>query len=242
MIANATNVRLRSVDVVTVYLDLESVPFNKGFYSVDMTFFFDVCLDIFSAASSTSVVVSGIAVFNKKVILYGGEGNVKSFSSDNRCDALDPVCSRVLPKATVQVAQPVALAAYLKDCCTPCEVCCRIPDGICRRYGGTFDCTCRRGVYIALGLFTIVQIVRNVQMLIPTYDFCIPEKECTGSTSDSPCDMFSRIDFPTDEFFPPKASVDSICDGHCSCSPCPSCSSCSGSQGSSGVPRASCGR
>ena len=119
LIANATNVRLRSVDVITVYLDLESVPFNKGFYSVDMTFFFDVCLDIFSAASSTSVVVSGIAVFNKKVILYGGEGNVKSFSSDNRCDALDPVCSRVLPKATVQVAQPVALAAYLKDCCTP---------------------------------------------------------------------------------------------------------------------------
>ena len=102
-------------------------------------------------------------------------------------------------------------------------MCCRIPDGICRRYGGTFDCTCRRGVYIALGLFTIVQIVRNVQMLIPTYDFCIPEKECTGSTSDSPCDMFSRIDFPTDEFFPPKASVDSICDGHCSCSSCSSC-------------------
>src|SRR5699024_8162669 len=31
LIANATNVRLRSVDVVTVYLDLESVPFNKGF-------------------------------------------------------------------------------------------------------------------------------------------------------------------------------------------------------------------
>ena len=30
LIANATNVRLRSVDVVTVYLDLESVPFNKG--------------------------------------------------------------------------------------------------------------------------------------------------------------------------------------------------------------------
>ena len=108
----------------------------------------------------------------------------------------------------MQVAQPVALAAYLKDCCTPCEVCCRIPDGICRRYGGTFDCTCRRGVYIALGLFTIVQIVRNVQMLIPTYDFCIPEKECTGSTSDSPATCSAALTFlPTNSSRPRPAWI-----------------------------------
>lgn len=225
---------LRSVDVITVYLDLESVPFNKGFYSVDMTFFFDVCLDIVTAPSSASVVVNGVAIFHKKVILYGGEGSVKSFSSDNACEAIDPACSRVLPKASVQVAQPIGLAAYLRDCCSPCDVCCHIPDGICRRYGGAFDGKCRRGVYIAVGLFTIVQIVRNVQMLIPTYDFCIPEKECSSPSSDSPCDMFSRIDFPTDEFFPPKASCDRCCESSCSCcqntqpvSGCSSRSSCS---------------
>ena len=49
LIEQAANVRLRSVDVITVYLDLEPVPFNKGFNSVDMTFFFDVCLDLFCA-------------------------------------------------------------------------------------------------------------------------------------------------------------------------------------------------
>jgi hypothetical protein len=46
-------------------------------------------------------------------------------------------------------------------------------------------------------------------MLIPAYDFCIPEKECV-TTSDNPCDMFRRIEFPTDEFFPPKVT-------ECSC-------------------------
>lgn len=61
-------------------------------------------------------------------------------------------------------------------------------------------------MYVTLGLFTIVQIVRNVQMLIPAYDFCIPEKECT-TTSDNPCEMFRRIEFPTDEFFPPKVGT-----------------------------------
>jgi len=42
-------------------------------------------------------------------------------------------------------------------------------------------------------------------MLIPAYDFCIPGKECV-TTSDNPCELFRRIDFPTDEFFPPKVA------------------------------------
>ena len=40
-------------------------------------------------------------------------------------------------------------------------------------------------------------------MRIPAYDFCIPRKECVTSTDD-PCDLFSRIEFPTEEFFPPR--------------------------------------
>lgn len=54
-------------------------------------------------------------------------------------------------------------------------------------------------VYATIGIFTIVQIERNVQMLIPAYDFCIPEKECV-TTSDNPCEMFNRLEFPTNEF------------------------------------------
>jgi hypothetical protein len=60
-------------------------------------------------------------------------------------------------------------------------------------------------VYVTIGIFTIVQIERNVQVLIPAYDFCIPEKECV-TTSDNPCEMFNRLEFPTNEFFPPNVS------------------------------------
>ncbi len=203
LIENASNVRLRSVDVITVYLDLEPVPFNKGFYSVDMTFFFDVCLDIFCAPNPGSVVVSGVSVFNKKVILYGSEGNVKMFNSDNSPTEQDTSCGKILPKASVQVARPIGLSARLCDAPPSCECGCRIPECICKRYGGCFETSRCRTVYVTIGLFTIVQIVRNVQMLIPAYDFCVPEKECVTS-SDNPCEMFSHIDFPTDEFFPPR--------------------------------------
>lgn len=207
LVDSATNVRVREVQVITVYIDLQPIPFNKGFYSVDMTFFFDVALDLFGGTGSCPVPVNGVAIFNKKVILYGSEGNVKLFASGCSIEELAPEDCRVLPKATVQVAQPVALSARLCDhpACG-CEPYCRIPEGICQRYGGDFDaCTPKNAVYVTIGLFTIVQIVRNVQMLIPAYDFCVPEKECVAS-SDNPCELFRRIDFPTDQFFPPKAT------------------------------------
>lgn len=105
LVDNATNVRIKDVSVITVYLDLQPIPFNKGFYSVDMTFFFDVSVELFGGAASCPVPVSGVSIFNKKVVLYGSEGNVKMFSSDQCEDTCDPQDSTVLPKATVHIAE-----------------------------------------------------------------------------------------------------------------------------------------
>lgn len=180
-----------------------------------MTFFFNVYLDVFTPVTPNPTIVSGISIFSKRVILYGSEGNVKMFSSDAGQDDFDPQNpgGDVLPKATCQVAQPIGLSARICD--NPnhgCDSGCRIPESISRRFGGEFDFGSNRAVYVTLGIFTIVQIVRNVQLLIPAYDFCIPEKECV-SASDDPCSMFRRIEFPTDEFFPPKI-IDCGCNDH----------------------------
>lgn len=180
----SANVRVRDVDVISVYIDMQPIPFNRGYYSIDLTFFFDVSLELYGGATVGCERVSGISIFNKKVILYGSEGNVKMFTSESCRDEADLQGNKVLPKAT----------------------CCVIPDCIASRYGGAFETVEQKNtVYVTIGLFTIVQIVRNVQMLIPAFDFCIPDKECVTS-GDNPCELFRKIDFPTDEFFPPKAS------------------------------------
>ena len=204
IIERCVSVRLRNVEVLTVYLNMEAVPFNKGFYSIDMTFVFDVSLDVYTAPASCPIVVDGIALFTKKAILYGSDGNVKVFTSNKNCD-MNENNNQTLPKAVCQVAEPVGLSA--RDCDSRPGTCpgFKIPDDICEHFGGDFDFECGRSVYVTIGLFSIVQIVRNVQMLIPAYDFCIPSKECTP-VSDNPCEMFKRIDFPTDSFFPPKVS------------------------------------
>lgn len=207
LIEQATNVRIKDVNVINVCLHLEAIPFNQGFYAVDMNFFFDVCLDVFAPQSACPTVISGVAAANKRVILFGSEGNVKTFVSGNGPLPDVELCTgKVLPKAVCQVSEPIGLSA--KICGRPpqgSDICGKVPDDICRRYGTEFDYGCCRSVYVTIGLFTITQLVRTVPMLIPSYDFCVPDKECQPA-SDSPREMFRRIEFPADDFFPPKVS------------------------------------
>ncbi len=219
LVDNAVNVRIRNADVMNVMLDIEPVPFNRGFYSIDITFFFSVSLDVFSSPNMAPQQVEGLCVSDKKVILYGSEGSVRVFSSDLSLDEYDTQNSpaRSLPTANVQVAKPIALAVSVKDkqhCCRKLNH--KIPNAVLQRIGGNISENGEKMVLATLGVFSIVQLLRNVQMLIPSYDFCVPEKRCESST-DSPCEMFSRLDFPTDEFFPPNVSDGSTDNGGCGC-------------------------
>lgn len=207
LIDTAVSVRLKDAEVISVLTDLEPVPFHKGFYSVDMTYFFMITLDVFTAMGITPITALGLSIFNKKVILYGSEGSVKIFSSGYTLDDLDiqNTPQQNLPTASVQVAKPIALSAKLCDSVSTVNPPCRIPDKMCRCFGGNICTSATRSVFVNLGVFSIVQIERNVQIMVPSYDFCIPEKECRNS-SDNPCEVFSHLEFPTNEFFPPNVS------------------------------------
>ena len=55
-------------------------------------------------------------------------------------------------------------------------------------------------------------------MLIPAYDFCVPEKECCHDMENDPCDAFKQIRFPVNEFFPPSSSASQQKGDNCGCS------------------------
>ena len=214
VINHAVSVRARNVEVITTYIDVEALPFNRGYYSCDLTFFFEVQMDVYSGHAVPCTTVYGVSVFQKRVILYGSEGSVKVFNSEFRDDHHDvqEVPTRNLPRCSVQVAEPIVLAAHLCDACECCKCgcdcgcgCSNIPTCICNRNGGNFvDDNDGKIVYVTIGIFTIVQLIRNVQMLVPVYDFCVPSKECSCPASDNPCDLFRKMSFPVDEFFPPQ--------------------------------------
>ncbi len=204
LIDQAISVKCKDVDIINVFLEVEPVPFNRGFYSVDLTFFFAVKLDVYTSPISGHTCVEGLATFCKKVILFGSEGSVRVFASDRKS-----ACSRGsiersnLPKATVQVVDPI---------CLGCRVCesdiydapIMFPSEVVEQFDGDFCCDRpNKTVAVTIGLFSIVQIERPVQMMIPVYDFCVPDKECT-TTTDDPCELFKKIKFPINDFFPPR--------------------------------------
>ena len=72
------------------------------------------------------------------------------------------------------------------------------------------SCGASKAILVTLGLFSIVQMERDAQILIPAYDYCIPDRECNCNTS-NPCETFQGIDFPVEQFFPNEKE---------NCSPC----------------------
>lgn len=217
IINSALSVKLRKAEVLNVYVDVEPVNFNRGYYSCDITFFFLVEFDVFTAPKSAPTVIKGITYYEKKVILFGSEGKVKTFGNEYMLnDSFDnqAVPRNNMPRCTVQCVDPIALSSRICELKSCFENIRCIPASICNCLGGTIETDCPLGtptVYVTLGLFSIVQLIRNVQMLIPVYDFCIPEKQCEN-TSDLPCDVFRKIDFPTEEFFP-----SAVCNTDCGC-------------------------
>lgn len=104
MVDQAIDVKVKSAEVIWVFTDLETVPFNRGFFTVDIKYFFRVILDVFRGVGRPTEV-EGLATFDKKVILFGSEGNSKVFSSKNDPGAQMPTIweKNNLPKAIVDI-------------------------------------------------------------------------------------------------------------------------------------------
>lgn len=180
IIKHALSVKLKSAEVIHVYIDTEPVPFNRGYYCVDLTIYFAMAVDAALSPIGNPTQLYGISVCHKKAILYGSEGSVKTFCSEYVLDGPDVSLqpSNNLPIVTVQVADPVPLGSKLVrvDSCPNLGT---LPTGICQRFPGDFSAPISdKIVEASIGMFMLIELEREVQMLIPVYDFCMPEKIC----------------------------------------------------------------
>lgn len=209
-------IKARCVEVSNVTFAIEPVPFNKGFFTVDITYTFKVDIDAYECANTTPTTVTGTATFNKKVILFGSDGSTKSFSSDDTTpqELVGCGCYSSLPRATVNVVEPIVLEASLKYRPPyqprPCEEVQNLVDENASTVSVDHMPCKNKKLYITIGMFSIVQLSRPVPILIPAFDYCIPDKQCSANT-DSPCELFDKIQFPTNEFFPKGLDDDMPC-------------------------------
>lgn len=208
VIDRAINVKCRKAELIWCYLDVESVAFNRGFYSVDVKYFYRVSVDTFAGVGRPTEI-SGLATFDKRVILFGSEGNAKIFSSTARMDGHDVQLMQKanLPTAVVEAVDPICLSVKMVEHHEPYVYNCDlhdVPEFVSEYFDDEFVLDGgEKRVYCTLGQFSIIRLERDTQLVMPCYDFCMPEKECIGGSDDNPCELFRRIKFPVDEFFPP---------------------------------------
>lgn len=213
LITQTNNVRVKHAEITGSFIGVEPVQFNRGFYSVIIKFFvtctFEVCVPMGQMQE-----FKGVAVLEKRVVLYGGVSNVSVFRSSgntgNFCSIPEPVCgNKIVPEAVVEVLQPVVLGAKILERCSECHCCCScndVPVQVTDTVGGTLvsenEESGNRYLAVSLGLFSVVRLVRDGEFMIEAREFCIPDKECLSPSEENPCGTFRKMPFPTSEFCP----------------------------------------
>ena len=219
---STANVRVRCAELMHTYIDVEPVAFDRNHYCIDITFYYRVLADSVTASCRPSTLY-GLAVFSKRAVLCGEDSRAHIFTSDTRIGCADGRTTQFSnrPTAVVEVLDPMVLSSKVKDSCecsSTDAVSVQIPDGIRRLFDEELVLShAGRRLYVTLGQFSIVRLERDVQLIVPMLNYAIPEKECCdnpGYCSEDPCDMFSRIPFPTQQFTPQGCDRND-CDNNC---------------------------
>lgn len=217
-------VRVKSAKVQWSYIDIDSMPFNRGFYQLNIRIYTKICCEACVSPGNIREL-SGVAVVEKKVVLFGSEGNVSVFKSTGGCSGFCAVpgqgrceASSNLPIAVLETVDPLVLSSKIVEphhrCCCPCSVD-EIPETVCRALPSRLvDNDNSNRLLVTLGFFSVVRLERPAQYLVSAVEYSVPEKECVIAQEDDPCSMFKRMRFPISEFCPPASAEASI---GCSC-------------------------
>ena len=207
---SAASARVRCAELLYTYIDVEPVAFDRNHYCVDVTFYYRILADAIVNASRP-VAITGLAVFTKRAVLCGEDSCAHIYRSDTRIGEADGVTTLHAnrPTAVVEVLDPMVLSSRVKDVCD-----CpggdtgmvQIPGYIRSMFEEELVLSGdRRRLFATLGQFSIIRLERDAQLIVPVVDYSIPTKDCcdsVGSCAEDPCEMFSRIPFPTQQFTP----------------------------------------
>lgn len=190
-----TAVKTRCCSVENICMTVEPIAFNRGYYSVDLTYTFGVELLAYERSCDDPTVLHGTATASKSVILYGSESSTKTFfSSGAAIGRTNSCCETVnLPTASCQCVDPIALETRIVTLCGA-------PSGSTSE-NSVGAPSVRRAIMLTLGIFSVVELTRPVTMNVLANPYTVPEKACAAET-DSPCEIFNRLSFPAEEFSP----------------------------------------
>lgn len=186
IVASVSVDRLR-VDKIII-LEKEPNPFKNGYWDIDLKYIFKYRLTFREADGCIVGSIKAYSVYNKRVTLFGSIGTdlvvasdiYSNYSREDKVMDADPF--------VIVEAKPVALEVKLKH----------------RRYLNEEEILIEPNeVLITLGLFSIIKIVRLVDLCVESQGFAVAPA-CEDTAPLNPCEFFDNLDFPLDIFSPPQ--------------------------------------
>ena len=202
---NCTSAKVRCADLLYTYIDVEPVAFDRNHYCIDLTFYYRILADA-TVGVNRPVALQGLAMFSKRAVLCGEDSRAHIYTSRTRLDGTDGL-SRVSanhPTAVVEVLDPMVLNSKIQHVCGKSCVA-QIPECIRNLFDEELiTADGNRQLLVTLGQFSLIRLERDAQLLVPVLDYSIPTKACCEAPGcgEDPCEMFSRIPFPENQFAP----------------------------------------
>lgn len=209
LLDSSAGTRVRCAELISTYIDVEPVAFDRNHYCIDVTFYYRVIADTI-VGSARPATLYGLSAFTKRAVLCGEDSCAHIYRSDTKLYSPDGITRSYAnrPTAVVEVLDPMVLSSRVREANEQCgkeTAPIQVPEAV----RGMFDEALsiahdRRRLFVTLGQFSIIRLERDAQLIVPVMDYSIPTKECCdnpGCTED-PCEMFSRIPFPASQFTP----------------------------------------
>ena len=202
----AAAARARSAELLHVYIDVAPIAYNPGHFTADLSFFYRIASEAVNG-SVRPAALDGLAIFHKRVVLYGGRGAAKVFSSENNELQPELLYREALPACVVEVVDPMVLSSRIVEgaACQTDGLGPEVPQAVAALFEEPLvHAKEGRQLLVCLGQFSTVRMERSAQLLMPVFEYTVPDRSCTDDPGapDEPCDLFSRVDFPTQAFYP----------------------------------------
>ena len=203
---NATDVIMKKLKLKKIEIIRKTPsPLQSGCWDIELKYIFEYTLEFRRSDGSYIGCIDATSSYTLKLTLFGGSETdvtiVDDMFNGNVNPGIEPYC--------LAEGKALALDAELKyPCCT--YVCCDCGCGC--------DCGCNSGcncgscgdmamgapvaVSVTIGLFTIVQLYRTVNMLVESAGRCLPEACVAPLSPGDPCANFEALSFPWNVFAP----------------------------------------
>ena len=207
----ATSTKVRSAELLYVDVSVEALAYKSGYYAVDLTFYYRIVGETLQGAARPTAIL-GLSVFTKRTVLYGGKVKAKIFRSSDEIPESADLSNLDRPEAIAEALDPMVLSSKVKEVREGCSIENELfdfPESITNLYGEELVTSGEsRRLYISIGQFSTVRLERDTQLSVTAGEYCAPTRECCDEEEceEDPCELFSRIDFPMQAFFPESDS------------------------------------